>query len=82
MNKIEEIKLKKEAEKLAKKLMNSHLKCTPYLSGQKSFEFAKTNSLVTVDEILELLRFDLGHDATARDCVVLYGFVKDEITKK
>lgn len=42
---------------------------------------AKKAALIEVDEILELLNFELGHDNTARHLSKYYEQVKQEIEK-
>ena len=45
------------------------------------FKSAKQCALIAVDEILEILDFDLGHDDTARGLCTYWQEVKKEIEK-
>jgi hypothetical protein len=53
----------------------------PHSSGNSNNNEAKQCALIAVDEIIELLDFDLGHDSTARALSEEYKQVRSEIEK-
>jgi hypothetical protein len=67
----------------AKELFNeyySYLKAN-LMNDEEAWEDAKVCALIAVDEILELLNHDLGHDQTARALEEQFQEVKQEIEK-
>jgi hypothetical protein len=66
---------KEKAKELVDKFEDDLLECDTYF-----LEAAKKRcALIAVDEIIEILRFDLGHDDTARGLCEYWQEVKSKI---
>ena len=75
---------KEKAKELVDKFNEYTVQASITYPNGKTEEFlgdAKECALIAVDEILDILNFDLGHDDTARHLSKYYEQVKQEIEK-
>lgn len=65
----------------ALELVKTFAKKSNNLKQRTDWNYDKQCALISVDEMLEVLTFDLGHDQTARKLIEYYEEIKTEIKK-